>query len=133
MPVSGGKTYHIVSVVFVHLLNGCVNQGLQAVSLALNDKLSLSLQGCYGQKDVFDKGQDTVFLDNLGGGDSLADLLGDGVWGVQQIDFAFYIRVSGQILWMNLWRGGEWLLPSSLELILEPLRPGTMGFIRCAR
>lgn len=75
----------------MHLLDGCVNQGLQAVSLALNDKLSVSLQGCCGQKDVFDEGQDAVFLNNLGGGDGLANLLGDGVWGIQQIDFAFYI------------------------------------------
>lgn len=59
----------------MHLLDGCVNQGLQAVSLALDDKLSLSLQGCCGQKDVFDESQDTVFLDDLGGGDSLANLL----------------------------------------------------------
>jgi hypothetical protein len=91
MPGSGGKTYHIISVVFVHLLNACVNQGLQAVSLALNNKLSLSLQGCCGKKDVFDKGQDTVFLNNLGGGDGLANLLGNGFWRIEQIDFAFYI------------------------------------------
>lgn len=66
----------------MHLLNGCVNQGLQAISLAVDDKLSLSLQGCCGQKDVFDESQDTIFLDNLGGSDGLANLLRDGVWGI---------------------------------------------------
>jgi hypothetical protein len=72
----------------MHLLNTAVDQRLQAVSLALNNKFPLSAQASCRQKDVFDESQDAVLLNHLGGSNGLFDLLGDDIRGVQEVDFA---------------------------------------------
>lgn len=82
------RTYHIISVIFVHLSDAAVDQWLQAISLAVDDKLSLSSQSCYRQQNVFDKGEDAILLNHLRGSNGLADLLGDDIGGVQEVDLA---------------------------------------------
>lgn len=110
------------------LLDVRVDEGLEAVALALNDKLALaSLELGAGQEDELDEGEDAVALDLLGGGDGLADLLEDRVGVVEEVDFGVWLVRFGS---KNTRKGMVGDLLSSLELILLPCRPGTMALRR---
>ena len=79
--------YDVIPVVVLNLLDGRVDKRLQAVSLPLDRELLLArLQLRGGEQDVLEKPQDTVALDNLGRGLSLADLASYDILEVKQID-----------------------------------------------
>lgn len=79
-------TYHVVAVVFLHLLDAVVDDRL--LVSALDDEFLLALEMGGREENVFDKGKDTVALYNLGERLCLADFAGDDFWRVEEIDFA---------------------------------------------
>ena len=63
-----------------------VDEGLGIA--ALNDELLLAGKGGGGEQDELDHGNHTVVFDDLGGRFGLADLLGDSLRWVEEIDLA---------------------------------------------
>jgi hypothetical protein len=70
----------------MHLLNVGIDERL--LVSALDDEFLLALEMGGGEENVFGKGKDTVALYNLGESLCLADLGGDDVWCVEEIDLA---------------------------------------------
>lgn len=87
-------TYNVLGVIVLHLLNVAVDQGL--VVSALNLEFLLALEaGCW-KEDELDQGDDTVLLDDSWGRLCLADLLGDDLRRVKEIDLAVYFETLNQ-------------------------------------
>lgn len=85
------RTYDIVLVIGGHLVDVVVDQGFEAIALAVDAELGRSgLQGQRREKDVLGEGQDTVVLSLLGSGLGLADLLADAVFRLEEVDLAVW-------------------------------------------
>lgn len=95
---------------------------------ALHDELLLASKGGGGEQDELDHSDNTVVLDNLRGRLGLADLLGDRLRWVEKVNLAVYSGLACKLIC-----GVDFIIPSTLELILPPLRPATMGVMRWAR
>ena len=81
------SAYNVILVVVLNLLDGRVDKRLQTVSLPINCELLLARLQLRGrEQDVLQKPQDTVALDDLGRGLSLADLASYDILEVEQID-----------------------------------------------
>lgn len=70
----------------MHLLNAGVDQWF-GVS-ALNNKLLLATESGSGQQHELSECQDAVTFNNLGETLGLLDLLGDGLWRIEKVNFA---------------------------------------------
>jgi hypothetical protein len=98
-------TYNVLAVILVHLLNGAVDKRLALSSLD-NESGFACLKSRDGEKDEFNKTQDTVLLNNLRCCDSLLDLALDKIRAIQKIDLAVGIR-GRHLAASESWKGCE--------------------------
>lgn len=71
---------NIIFIILVHLLNACVDQRLQVISITLDAEFFTATQGCGWEQDEFDKGKNTVVFDDSGSSRCFPDLLSDNIW-----------------------------------------------------
>lgn len=72
----------------MHLFDARVDQRLQAVAFPLNAELPPSLQFGSRQQHVLHEGEDAVVFHHLGRRLRLANLLGDDLGRIEEIDLA---------------------------------------------
>lgn len=79
---------HIIRVVFLEFSDVRVDEGFGVA--ALNDEFLLAFEAGDGEEDEFDGGDDAVVFDDFGRRFGFADLLGDYVRRVEEVDFAVW-------------------------------------------